>query len=50
MNRLVFCFVTLCLVALSFSACSAKGEKVTDDYYDRANKASEKAHNKLNKD
>lgn len=47
----IFLSLTLLMLALSFSACAAKVEKKVDEpYYDRANQAAEKAHDRLNKD
>ncbi len=50
MSRLIFSFVTLFLISLSFSSCSAKKEKASDEYYDRANKAAKEAHDKFDKE
>jgi hypothetical protein len=43
--------ISLFILALSLGACAAKVHKKSDDgYYDRANKAAEKAHDKFDRE
>jgi PBP1b-binding outer membrane lipoprotein LpoB len=50
MKRIIFSLISVLVIAFVFSGCSAKERKVSEPYYDRANQAAEKAHDKLNKD
>lgn len=47
----LFLSISLFILAFSLSACGAKIQKKSDDhYYDRANQAAEKAHDKFDRE
>lgn len=46
MKNINLLFIAITILVLSFSSCSKK----PDPYYDRANQAAQKAHNKLDKE
>ena len=51
MKKMFFSLFSSIIFATAFSACAAKVEKKVDEpYYDRANQAAEKAHDKLDKE
>lgn len=50
MKKLFLSMFAVVLVALTFSACAPKMKQVDEPYYDRANNAASKAHDRLNKD
>jgi len=50
MKKLFLSMLSLFIIAISFSGCVSKEQKVSEPYYDRANKAAKDAHERLNKD
>ncbi|MCW8838678.1 MAG: hypothetical protein OQK11_08255 [Thiovulaceae bacterium] len=50
MKKLFLSIIVISMAVLTFSGCAAKEKKVDEPYYDRANQAAEKAHNKLDKE
>jgi PBP1b-binding outer membrane lipoprotein LpoB len=50
MKKVILSVISIMTVAFVFSGCSAKDRKASEPYYDRANQAAEKAHDRLNKD
>lgn len=49
MKKIYLSLISVFLLSLTFVGCSSKKQPV-EPYYDRANIASEKAHNKLDKE